>query len=117
MASGALVWEAVLGGSKQEQASGIDVDSAGAVYVGGYTSSADFPVTANNGIQQTLVSKSGGNAFLAVLNPASSQLVYGTYFGGSGTDIANGVSVIPGVGVAIGGLTTSPDFPVTADAD
>jgi uncharacterized protein (TIGR03437 family) len=92
------------------------VDSSGSVYVVGSTSSTDFPVTANNGVQQTLTSKSGGNAFLAVLNPAGSQLVYGTYFGGSGTDVANTVAVIPGTGVAMGGLTTSSDLPVTPDA-
>jgi uncharacterized protein (TIGR03437 family) len=115
--TGALVWNAVIGGSKQEQASGIDVDSSGKIYVGGSTFSADFPVTPNNGVQQTLTSKGGGNAFLAVLNPAGSQLVYGTYFGGSGTDIANAVAVIPGVGVSISGLTTSPDLPVTSDAE
>ena len=114
--TGALVWDAVIGGSNQEQASGIDVDSSGQVYVAGFTGSANFPVTPNNGIQQTLISKSAGNAFLAVLNPTGSQLVYGTYFGGSGTDIASSVAAIPGVGVAIGGRTTSPDLPVTPDA-
>ena len=115
--SGALIWDAVIGGSQQEQASGIDVDSNGAVYVAGYTSSSNFPVTANNGVQQALASKGGGNAFLAVLNPEGSQLVYGTYFGGSGIDIASAVSVIPGVGVEFAGRTTSSDFPVTANAD
>ena len=77
----------------------------------------DFPVTSNNGVQQTLKSKAAGNAFLAVLNPAGSQLVYGTYFGGSGTDIGSAVAVMPGVGVAIAGRTTSPDLPVTSDAN
>jgi uncharacterized protein (TIGR03437 family) len=115
--SGALAWDAVLGGSNQEQAAGIDVDSSGQVYVAGYTGSTDFPVTPNNGVQQTLLSKAAGNAFLAVLNPAGSQLLYATYFGGSGTDIANAAAVIPSVGVAIGGRTTSTDLPVTPDAD
>ena len=114
--SGALLWDAVIGGSNQEQASGVDVDSAGNVYIAGFTGSKDFPVTPNNGVQQSLTSKQAGNAFLAVLNPAGSQLVYATYFGGSGTDIGNAVAVIPGEGVAIGGLTTSPDLPVTSDA-
>ncbi|HEV8041279.1 MAG TPA: IPT/TIG domain-containing protein [Bryobacteraceae bacterium] len=115
--SGALAWDAVIGGSNQEQASGIDVDSSGQVYVAGFTGSSDFPVTANNGVQQTLLSKAQGNAFLVVLNPAGSQIVYGTYLGGSGTDIANAVAAIPGVGVAIGGLTSSPDLAVTPGAN
>lgn len=111
--AGALVWDAVLGGSSQEQASGIDVDSSGQVYVAGNTFSKDFPVTSNNGVQQT---NKGQNAFLAVLSADGSQLVYGTFFGGTGTDIANSVAVVPGLGAAIGGLTTSADFPVTPDA-
>jgi uncharacterized protein (TIGR03437 family) len=115
--AGALAWDAVIGGSGQEQASGIDVDSSGQVYVAGFTGSTDFPVTPNNGIQQTLTSKAAGNAFLAVLNPSGSQLVYATYLGGSGTDIANAVAAIPGRGVAIGGITTSPDLPVTPNAN
>ena len=115
--SGALMWDAVIGGSGQEQASGIGVDSSGAVYVAGFTGSKDFPVTSNNGVQQTLTSKMAGNAFLVVLNSSGSQLVYGTYFGGSGTDIASAVAVMPRVGVAIAGRTTSTDLPVTSNAD
>lgn len=40
-----IVYSSFLGGSQDEYAQGIAVDSTGNSYVTGYTSSADFPVT------------------------------------------------------------------------
>jgi hypothetical protein len=50
-AGSALVYSTYLGGSDQDQGRGIGVDSAGNAYVGGHTSSTNFPVV--NPIQST----------------------------------------------------------------
>ena len=62
------LWETALGGSVRADASAIAVDSAGAVYVGGTTSSADFPLVhplqATLGARPLWKSGDGGNSWM-----------------------------------------------------
>ena len=62
----ALIFSTYLGGSSDEQAFGIAVDSAGNVYVTGYTDSMNFPTA--SALQPSL----GGfsDAFVTKLNPS-----------------------------------------------
>jgi uncharacterized protein (TIGR03437 family) len=66
----------------------LDVDSAGNVYLGGYTAAQDFPVTA--GAYQTTppeVSDTAGSAtlgFVAEISPALDRIVFATFYGSSG---------------------------------
>ena len=96
-AGSALVYATYLGGRDDDHGTGIAVDSAGNAYVTGYTDSTDFPTV--NAFQGTL---GGGNcgsslpcldAFVAKLNPAGSALLYSTYLGGTGNDIASGIAI------------------------
>ena len=57
----------------------------------------------------------GHNVFVTKFDPVG-NVIYSTYFGGSGDDIAKGVAVDPSGGVYVTGATTSQDFPVTAGA-
>ena len=68
-ASGAtsLLYSTYLGGSGNDQGSGIAVDSAGNAYVTGITSSTDFPTL--NAYQGSLAGSQ--NAFVAELSPAT----------------------------------------------
>ena len=80
----ALAYSTYLGGSGDDAGYGIAVDSAGDAYVVGTTYSSDFPTmkplqAANGG---------GSDAFAAKLNSAGSALVYSTYLGGSGNELA-----------------------------
>jgi hypothetical protein len=83
-AGSALIYSTYLGGSGYDRSLGIAVDSAGDVYVTGYTDSTDFPTM--NPLQPT---NAGGDqacacdAFVAKLNAAGLALVYSTYLGGS----------------------------------
>lgn len=62
------------------------------------------------------VPNSGGhNAYVAKLDP-SGNLLYATYFGGSGDDIAIAMAVDQTGGVYVTGMTTSQDFPATKGA-
>lgn len=118
-----LIYSTFLGGSNDDRAAAIAVDSSGNAYVTGYTVSSDFPTV--NPFQSAY---GGGNcgssssptpcydAFVAKLNAAGSALVYSTYLGGAGNDIASGISVDSLGAAYVVGSTSSTNFPVTASA-
>ena len=103
-----LVYSTYLGGSRNDGANGIAIDSAGNAYITGLTSSPDFPTT--RGVFQRIL-RSNVNAFVAKINPEGSALLYSTYLGGSGQDFARAIAV-DGLGNAyVTGGTDSLDFP------
>jgi hypothetical protein len=110
-----LAYFTYLGGSDFEQAYEIAVDAAGNAYVTGFTNSTDFPTTP--GAFQTALA---GNfdAFITKVNPSGSGLVYSTYLGGSGDEIAFGIvlDTLPNPNAYVTGLTNSTDFPTTPGA-
>lgn len=103
-----VVYSTFIGGSDYDRATGIAVDSAGSAYVTGYTGSADFPT--KNPLQPDLASRFDG--FVLKLSSDGSNLIYSTYLGGRGSDVANGIAVDAGGSAYIVGSTSSPDFPV-----
>jgi len=119
----ALVYSTYLGGSGDDDAFGIALDSAGNAYVSGYTGSTDFPTTP--GVVQTAFGGTTGgcnqvfpcgDAFVAKLNPAGSELIYSTYLGGSDWDYSEGVAVDAFGNAYVTGLTGSVNFPTTPGA-
>ena len=106
-----LAYSTYLGGSDDDRAFGIAVDSGGNAYVTGRTFSTNFPTA--NAIQEA----NGGSedAFVTKLNAAGSALVYSTYLGGSSKDIGNGIAVDSAGNAYLIGQTDSTDFP-TANA-
>jgi hypothetical protein len=108
-----LVYSTFLGGSGDDEATGIAVDSAGDAYVTGSTSSTDFPVTAG----AVQAANAGGlDAFVAKLNPAGTALIYATYVGGAQDDRAAGIAIDGSGDAFIAGVTASANFPVSAGA-
>ena len=114
----ALVYSTYLGGRDPyawDESLAIAVDSKGEAYVGGNTSSNDFPVT--KGALQ--VAREGPNmyaGFVTKLNASGSALVYSTYLGGNGHDSVNAIALDSNGNAYATGSTTSPDFPITAGA-
>ena len=112
-AGSALVYSTYLGGSDADSSLAIAVDLAGNAYVGGFTTSSDFPTT--TGAFQT-VSGGGYDSFVTKLNAAGSALVYSTYLGGADDDFGESVAVDSSGSAYLTGFTTSGDFPVTSGA-
>jgi hypothetical protein len=98
-----------MGGSDDDRAYGIAVDSTGAAYVTGTTTSPDFPTRYPE--QSRL--EGSRNAFVFKLNPAGDMLVFSTFLGGSGADTANGIAVDASGNSYVVGDTTSLNFPAT----
>ncbi len=113
----ALSYSTYLGGSGADYPHGFAVDSAGNAYVVGLTTSSNFPTTtgALEASFNTALTNSG-DGFVAKLNPTGSALVYGTYLGGSNSDVANAVAVDGSGNAYVTGGTSSTDFPTTAGA-
>ena len=111
---GTLLYSTYLGGSGSDTGNGIAVDSTGAVYVTGSTSSPDFPL--KNPFLSTRVASS--TAFVTKLSPDGSTLVYSTYLGGSATNpvvpgnVGNAIAVDSSGNACVTGTTTSTSFPL-----
>ena len=104
-----LVYSTYLGGSDMERGNSITVDASGNAYVTGRTSSVDFPLM--NPFQGTCGGcPSSFDAFVAVLDPTGSTLVYSTYFGGTGNDQGFGIAVDSAGNAYVAGETASTDF-------
>ncbi len=103
-----LTYSSYLGGSSSEFGNGIAVDSSGAAYVTGATSSTNF------NIRNPLQNANGGNsdAFVTKINPSGSATVYSTYLGGADSDVATSVAVDAAGVVYLTGSTTSSNFPL-----
>ena len=108
-AGNALVYCTFIGGRGDDRAAAIAVDSAGAAYVAGATTSSNFPVRA--ALQPTF----GGvkDAFVLKLNGTGNALVYSTYLGGAASDSANGVALDSAGNVYVAGDTASTGFPAS----
>lgn len=112
-ATGDLIYATYLGGSTTEMQKDLKVDSLGNVYVIGFTNSVNFPTTANAFQKEVNGSQ---DAFLTVLNPTGTDLVYSTYLGGSVVDRAWALAIDDNGSAYIQGITNSINFPVTDNA-
>ncbi len=111
-AGATLVYATYLGGESVDLCKSIAVDSTGAAYVTGTTTSYGFPVVA--ALDGTL---SGGyDAFLTKLSPAGDRFVFSTYLGGEAVDDGNVVRLDSSGNIYVAGDTTSVGFPATSGA-
>ncbi len=103
-----LIFSTFLGGSQNDVCTGMDLDSAGNIYVTGQTLSDDFPLV--NAFQS--VNKGNGDAFIAKLNPDGSAIVFSTFLGGASTESPSSIKLDQGGNICVGGSTASSDFPL-----
>lgn len=101
-----LLYSTYLGGSQDDYANAIDVDSSGNAYVAGYTASSDFPTTA---APQT--NNAGAyDAFVTKLISPTGAIAYSTYLGGSGYDEASSIIADGNGNAYVTGETTSANL-------
>jgi hypothetical protein len=104
-----LIYSTYLGGTELDQGHGIGVDASGAAYVTGYTKSSDFPTM--NALQPQLAVIGDRDAFVVKIAPEGGAMIYGTYLGGSGLEVARGIAVDIAGAAHVTGDTFSDDFP------
>jgi len=105
-----LAYSTYLGGLDDDIGSHIAVDSAGAAYVSGHTSSTDFPT------QDAFQTDQGNDdVFVTKLDPDTGgpvTLAYSTYLGGASVDFSGAIAVDSAGAAYVIGHTFSADFPV-----
>jgi hypothetical protein len=107
----ALVYSTYLGGSSTDGGFGLAVDAAGAAYVTGHTSSADFTAGCTAPCTVLDATLGGDDAFVTKLDPMGTALLYSTYLGGSGNIEEGHAIAVDAVGAAyVTGNTTSADY-------
>jgi len=119
-----LVYSTLLGGSSDDRARGIAIDSAGAAYIVGDTISSNFPTTPGAYDRSYSATICGippdtqpcSDAVVVKLNPAGSKLTYATFLGGSASDSASAVAVDRSGVAYITGGTESDNFPTSSNA-
>ncbi len=119
----ALLYSTYLGGNGnqiyQEFNYGIAVDGSGNCYVDGPTQapstlvSNTFPTTPN---AYQVTPNQGFDAYVTELDPTGSTLLYSTFLGGNGDDVAYGLALDPSDFVYVTGQTSSTNFPTTTGA-
>lgn len=111
-----LIYCGYIGGLYDDEGFRIAVDSAGSIYVVGFTNSDEnsFPVAVGpdltyNGIYDLY------DAFIAKVNSSGTALIYAGYIGGSGREYGLGIALDAEENAYITGITSSEkdSFPVT----
>jgi hypothetical protein len=83
---GSLVYSTLLEGNAMDIGTAIATDEGGYAFVTGYTRSSNFPT--ENSLQTY---QGGTDVFVTELNSLGTRLVYSTYLGGTGDDVATGI--------------------------
>ncbi len=108
-----VLYSTYLGAKKRESTTAFCFDENGNILIAGQTWSDDYPVTKNgydlslNGIR---------DAFITVINPELSDIIYSTYIGGDSTEFSSSIITSDSNEIILTGETNSLDFPVTTDA-
>ena len=110
-----LAYGTYLGGNGSDYIYSIALDKNKNIYiVGDTTSNRDFPITEN--AYKVVNNKNNTYGFLIKLDTKlkrNSALLYGTYFGGSGSDSFYSVYIDYNNYIYVTGVTKSRDFPIT----
>jgi hypothetical protein len=108
-----LSFSTYFGGNSSDTAWSIALDTNGFIYIAGQTLSSQFPTNSRPNGYQTNFAGGGltGDAFVAKFDNQGTNLIYLTYLGGNGDDLAASIAVDNGGNVYLTGSTTSANFP------
>lgn len=125
-----LIYSRAFSGSKATAIQAVALDSSGSVFVSGETAAPDLPTSAN-AFQPSLpatpcprpagggilpCTNTGQHDFVSKISPDGSSIVYTTFLTGSCGSFGQGIAVDTAGDAIVAGTTTSPDFPVSANA-
>lgn len=111
-ASSSLIYSTYLGGIGNTNAFGLDVDATGNVYLTGATASPNFPITP--GSLQPVKASTTDDAFITKINASGSGLLFSTFLGGNGDEVATSITVDSIGKASVAGWTVSTNFPGTS---
>lgn len=109
-----VLWATYLGGSGEAGLTpSLRVDDEGNAYLLTQTDDPTMPTTP--GAYDT-VANGGYDMYVAKVSPDGSDLIWGTYLGGSGTEFSetHGLALAPDGSVIVAATTRSTDFPTTS---
>ena len=120
---GSLVWSTFAGGNWEDFLSDVVIDELGNVIVAGGARSYDLATT-RGAIDRTQDGAGNGpdDCFVWKLDPAGAQLLYSTYFGGTGADcmpvstVGAKLAYLGNNTIALAGTAVPFDFPTTPGA-
>lgn len=108
-----LLWGTFLGSGGDDAGMAVSTDANDDLVLVGLASGPDWPTTAD---ALATGHHGGRDAVVARLAGAGNALIWSTYLGGSGNDVANRVLVDANDGVVLVGETQSIDWPTTPQA-
>jgi hypothetical protein len=108
-----LVASTYFGGSGADYAQTIAVDGSGNLYIGGTSTSTNFPHFSNS---YQNANKGGYDVTLTKFDSDLSSILASTYIGGTGLTELPWATVIANGSIYLAGGTISTDFPVTSGA-
>lgn len=127
-----LLYSTYLGGNAYDQPSSVAINSSGEVYVAGFTTSQNFPMS--NAYQPTVSPNQGGvygaYGFVTKFSADGSSLLYSTYLGGNSNvstcpqgncwpsplSLVYGIAVDPNDNAYVAGISNTYNFPTTSGA-
>ena len=99
-----LDFSTYLGGSNDDNLEDLAVNSAGNIYITGFTTSSNFPISNDAPFP---INKGSGDMFISKLYRSGQSLLYSTYFGDFFQDVSTSLSINSSGLVALGGYTQS----------
>lgn len=102
---GRIAYATLLGGSGDDYGNGLDLDGSGNIYIGGVTSSGDFPA------ERKQESPASTDAFVCRIQPTENVCAC-RVFGGGQEEKLTGIALDTKQGLYAVGYTKSPDFPM-----
>jgi hypothetical protein len=101
-----IIWSTYYGGTSTDEGNATTVDELGNVFLAGRSNSTT--IAASPGCQTTNFNL---DAFLAKFNSDGNTRLWATYYGGSGTESANAITIDPQGAVYLAGTTNSTNLP------
>ena len=111
-----LLASTYVGGTNNDNANSIRINTNGDVFITGLTFSMNYPSTAGSSQFTKSGDESQSDAFVSKLNPALDNLLASTFLGGMDYDEGTAIGIDKSGAIFVAGNTNSFNFPTTTDA-